>query len=191
LIGEVSYEGIIHDSQPEIQRLVFWTAMLSGAMGHTYGANGIWQINTRSRPYGPSPWGGNWGNTPWDEAAQLPGSRQVGLAARLLQRFPWQRFTPHPEWVEPCGSPADLHAPFAAGIPGEVRVIYFYNPQWRPGAYTIKALEPGISYQAYFWNPRDGERIELGPVQPGADGDWPIPLQPTQQDWVVVLERAR
>ncbi len=190
LVSEVSYEGIIHDSQPEIQRLVFWASMLSGAMGHTYGANGIWQLNGRGQPYGASPWGGNWGNTPWDEAAQLPGSRQLGLAKRLLERYPWQRFEPHPEWVQPSGSPSDINAPFAAGIPGEVRVVYFYNPQWQPGAYAIQHLEAGVSYRACFWNPRDGEQHDLGLIQPQPDGCWKLPLQPTQQDWVLILERA-
>ena len=80
---------------------MFWTCMLSGAAGHTYGANGIWQVNTRGKPYGPSPHGMSWGNTPWEDAYQLPGRRQLGLAKRLLERFQWWRFEPHPEWVAP------------------------------------------------------------------------------------------
>lgn len=39
--GEVCYEGILADSREEIQRLMFWSCLLSGAAGHTYGANGI------------------------------------------------------------------------------------------------------------------------------------------------------
>ena len=41
--GEVCYEGILEHSREELQRRLFWACMLSGAMGHTYGANGIWQ----------------------------------------------------------------------------------------------------------------------------------------------------
>ena len=85
LIAEVSYEGILHYSGPEVQRFAFWTAVLSGAAGHTYGANGLWQFNTREQPYGASPWGGTWGDIPWDDAARLPGSGQLGLAARFIQ----------------------------------------------------------------------------------------------------------
>ena len=92
VIGEVNYEGIMEASREEIQRFIFWTAMLSGAMGHTYGANGIWQVNGRETPYGLSPHGSSWGNRPWDEAAALPGSGQLGLAKRLLERYPWQQF---------------------------------------------------------------------------------------------------
>lgn len=61
LVGETNYEGILHSTQAEVQRLTFWSAILSGAAGHTYGANGIWQVNTRQQPYGASPHGANWG----------------------------------------------------------------------------------------------------------------------------------
>ena len=70
--GEVCYEGIGEACRQEVQRLMFWTCLLSGAAGHTYGANGIWQVNTRETPFGPSPHGLAWGNTPWEEAYQLP-----------------------------------------------------------------------------------------------------------------------
>lgn len=46
LVGEVNYEGILDGSRQEVQRFVFWALILSGAGGHTYGADGIWQVNT-------------------------------------------------------------------------------------------------------------------------------------------------
>jgi hypothetical protein len=99
--GEVCYEGHMQMSGPLIQRFMFWTCMLYGAAGHTYGAGGIWQMNTREQPHGPSPHGGTYENTPWDVAAQLPGARQLALGKALLMRYPWWRLEPHPEWVEP------------------------------------------------------------------------------------------
>src|SRR5438128_4943039 len=36
-------------------RFMFWACVLSGAAGHSYGANGIWQVNRPGQPYGPSP----------------------------------------------------------------------------------------------------------------------------------------
>src|SRR5262249_47320429 len=101
LVGEVCYEGIMEASRQEVQRFMFWSSMLDGAAGHTYGANGIWQVNSREQPYGPSPHGRSWGDTPWEDAYRLPGSGQLGLAKQLLMRYPWWRFEPHPEWVEP------------------------------------------------------------------------------------------
>ena len=73
LIGEVCYEGIQEASRQEIQRFMFWASMLSGAAGHTYGANGIWQVNNPGEPFGASPHGRSWGDTPWQTAYRLPG----------------------------------------------------------------------------------------------------------------------
>src|SRR5581483_8513710 len=61
LVGEVNYEGIMEASRQEVQRFMFWSCMLSGAAGHTYGANGIWQVNRAEKPFGPSPHGRSWG----------------------------------------------------------------------------------------------------------------------------------
>lgn len=190
VVGEVNYEGIIHSTQAEVQRLTFWAAVLSGAAGHTYGANGIWQLNTAEKPYGPSPHGGTWGNTPWLEASHLPGSYQLGLARQLLEHYPWWRFEPHQEWVRPVGSPKNIEAPFAAGIPAEVRVIYFYNPTfpWGAESPTVLAIEPDIEYRAFFWEPREGTVHDLGTVEPDTNSSWKIPLQPTFNDWVLVLD---
>ncbi len=95
--GEVCYEGIGEACRQEVQRMMFWTSILNGAAGHTYGANGIWQVNTREKPYGPSPHGMSWGNTPWEEAFQLPGSTNLSLAKRFLEKYSWWQFEPHPE----------------------------------------------------------------------------------------------
>ncbi len=99
LNGEVCYEALLGRIPAEIPRLMFWTNVLSGAAGHTYGANGIWQLNRKDRPYGKSPHGGNYGTIPWNEAMNLPGSGQLGMGKGLLMEYPWHRFEPHPEWA--------------------------------------------------------------------------------------------
>ena len=186
--GEVCYEGIGEACRQEVQRYMYWACALTGASGFTYGANGIWQVNTREQPYGASPHGMAWGHTAWDEAAQLPGSRQLGLARQLLERFEWWRFEPHPEWVEGHATPDNPIRPFAAGIPGEARVLYLPSGVW--GA-AIKGLEAGVRYSAFLYSPVDGDEIDLGAVQADADNAWTPPLAraPIFQDWVVVLER--
>jgi hypothetical protein len=188
IVGEVSYEGILHGTQAEVQRLTFWAAVLSGAAGHTYGANGIWQVNTRAKAYGPSPHGGTWGNTPWEEAYLLPGASQIALGAQLLKRYPWWQFEAHQEWVKPAGSAENVNAPFAAGIPGRVRIVYFYNPTfpWDKERMTVMGIEAGVEYRAFFWNPRNGEEHELGRVAGGSA--WEVPVQSTMEDWVLVME---
>ncbi len=191
--SEVCYEGIGEASRQEVQRMMFWTCLLSGAAGHTYGANGIWQVNTRSAPFGPSPHGLAWGNTPWEDAYRLPGSAQLGLAKRILERYPWWRFTPHPEWVEPHWSEQNFFGGYAAGIPGEVRVIYFPGSWFTIG--KVAGVEPDRDYHATLINPVNGDELDLGLAKPNADGIYEPPLNkgmgtmaPIFQDWVLVLD---
>ncbi|HEY3415840.1 MAG TPA: DUF4038 domain-containing protein [Armatimonadota bacterium] len=190
--GEVCYEGIGEQCRQEVQRLLYWTCMLTGAAGFTYGANGIWQVNSRARLYGPSPHGMAWGEVPWEDAYQLPGSRQLGLAKRLLERYPWWQFTAHPEWIDPHWSEENYFGAYAAGVPGKVRVIFYPPGHWTTG--TVKGVEPGVPYRAFLFNPATGKEIDQGPVVPDANGDWQLPpshdswhLFPIFQDWVLVL----
>jgi len=182
--GEVCYEGIGESSRQEIQRFMFWTCLLSGAAGHTYGANGTWQFNTRENPYGPSPHGMSWGDTPWEDAYRLPGSRQVGIGKKLLERYEWWRIEPDPESVEPHWSPADYIQPCAARIPGQCRIIFLPTRT----APLIKGLEPYINYKAFYFNPVNGTEYAAGEVQPDASGNWKAPGGPIFQDWVLIIE---
>jgi len=194
--GEVCYEGIGGQCREQIQRLMFWATILNGACGYTYGANGIWQVNRKDKPFGPSPHGMSWGDTPWEVAYKLPGSKQLGIAKRLLERYRWWKFEPHPEWVEVEVSEENKknhYHPYCAGIPGEVRIVYiplFYNN------FKIKEIEEGISYRAYLFNPADGSEIDIGNVVPDGEGKWQLPelvegsgiRLPIYQDWILVLE---
>jgi hypothetical protein len=186
LNGEVTYEGILEASREEIQRFMFWSCMLSGAAGHTYGANGIWQVNREGDPYGPSPHGRSWGNVPWTRAMELPGSAQTGYSAALLRKYEWWRFEPHPEWVEPRWTEANYEGPYAAGIPGSVRMIYLPAPGGQQ--LKVKSLEPGVRYRSRLFDPISGELRDWASVEP-SNGEWAAPSPGVMQDWVVILER--
>jgi hypothetical protein len=183
--GEVCYEGIQEASRQEIQRFMFWSCVLGGAAGHTYGANGIWQVNTPEQPFGASPHGRSWGDTPWQTASRLPGSGQLGLAKALLEKYQWWKMEPHPEWMETHGTPENYMQPYGAGIPGELRV--FYLP--RTGSVKkVKGLESGVRYQAFWWNPVNAKQTVIESV-PDSGGDWQPPPPPIFQDYVLVLHR--
>ena len=184
LIGEVCYEGIAEASREEVQRFMIWAAILSGNGGHTYGANGIWQVNTREKPYGLSPHGHSWGGPPWDVAAQLPGSGQTGLAKKLITRYSWWNLEPKPDLVSPRWSKEDYWEAYAAQIPGEAIIAF------QPAAYNAMSfnhLDAG-NYRAFFFNPSDGMETEIGMVTPDANGNWKPPEVPIYRDWVIVLE---
>jgi Protein of unknown function (DUF4038)/Domain of unknown function (DUF5060) len=97
--AEVCYEGILGNGDADLQRFMEWRCLLDGTAGHSYGANGIWQLNRRGQPFGTSPSYKNWGNTPWNEAMRLPGSSQMGIARRIMETYKWWQFESHPEWI--------------------------------------------------------------------------------------------
>ncbi|MGB9682865.1 MAG: DUF4038 domain-containing protein [bacterium] len=194
--GEVCYEGIGGQCKEQIQRLMFWATILNGACGYTYGANGIWQVNRKDEPFGPSPHGMSWGDTPWEEAYKFPGSKQLGIAKRLLEKYQWWKFEPHPEWIEVEileENRKNNYYPYCAGIPREVRIIYlpfFYNN------FKIKDIEEGVSYRTFLFNPVDGKEFDIGLVVPDENREWQLPelvegsglRVPIYQDWILVLE---
>jgi len=186
--SEVCYEGIMETCREEVVRLMFWASLLSGACGFTYGANGIWQVNEEGRPFGPSPHGSSWGDTPWWQAAQLPGSGQLGLARKLLERSDWWRLEPHPEWLVEHAGNENYQLPYCAGIPGELRLIFMPRQLPLP---VVQGLEPDVRYRAFFWNPSTGAEIEAGQVQGGEDGRWSAPKVEVRRDWVLVIEAER
>ncbi len=187
--GEVVFEGIGWQNWQNTQRLVFWGSMLSGAAGFCYGANGIWQFNRKEEPFGNSPQGTTWGGDPWDVAMNYAGGAQVGIGKKLLENYPYWKIEPHPEWITPP-KPADRMdlPPFAAGIPGELRLVYMNHSYSRSTSMT--AFEPGVRYRAFWFDPVSGDRHRLGQVESGADGSWKLPRAPGTWDFVLVLERV-
>lgn len=104
LNGEPCYEMLGGTITAPWPRRAFWSCVLNGAMGHTYGGNGIWQCNQPGIPHGASPHGGNYGDTPWQEAMHYSGSTHCAIGKKLLTRFDWAKFEPHPEWAEYAGN---------------------------------------------------------------------------------------
>ena len=110
VIGEIGYERLGETHLEDFQRVAFWLAMLNGAAGHTYGANGVWESYTTDKPF--QRW--KWSLMTWEEGMNLPGSYQVGLNSKLLRQYQWWRFEPHPEWLsQPRGT--TLFEPRAGG----------------------------------------------------------------------------
>lgn len=156
--GETGYEGHMQRHFADTQRYVFWMYMLSGAAGHTYGAAGLHHMGVEGDP-GVKP---IWDYTTWQQAKEFPGATQVGLGAKLLEKYPWHRFETHPEW-----SDQDC---YAAGIPGEVRFIYRSNRStydWTGP--RIKGLEEGVAYNAFYFDPATGRRFDKGIIRKVAD----------------------
>jgi hypothetical protein len=100
VVGEIGFEEAGASQLQDYQRMAFWLAMLNGAAGYTYGTLETASGYNPQKPLHRI----QFSLFTWQEAMNFPGSRQVGLNADLLRKFPWQRFAPHPEWVMPRGT---------------------------------------------------------------------------------------
>jgi len=198
LCGETCYEGHMQQGFGVVQRHIFWRNMLSGAGGHTYGVAGVWHAGVEGDH-------GNWGAwdrqpydwTTWKEGMNYPGSKQLGIGKQLLEKYPWQKFEPHPEWAPGC---------YAAGIRGEIRFVYLprrniYN--W--AGPEVKDLEPDVDWHVYYWDPATGRKFDQGSIKAHSTGSGqatakagdkdakPVSFKknvPSPQDWVLVFERV-
>ena len=199
MIGEVSYEGLQEHNRQDVVRFGFWSAILSGEAGHTYGAGGIFEMEARTEPYGRTP-DGDWHSyldEPWDVAAQFPGAQQVAWGKKLLLEFEWWRLEPHPEWVDPHWTPEQYRLPFAAFIPGELAIIYLPTllrdkpdsvHQWVSP--TVGHLDPKVKYEAFWFCPSTAREEAIPEVKVESDGTWVPPVPNEMVDWVLVIAKA-
>lgn len=189
--GEACYEGISGAYWQDTQRFLFWSHLLSGAAGHTYGAHGVWAFNTPQFP------GFYSGRAPyWKDAAEFLGAAHVGIGRKILAALPWQEFRPHPEWVTPHQSPEDLYLPYAAGIEGGVRLIYLPSTSLASQLISDEIRLQALGerrWRARPIDPRTGYPEPEFLIDPEPDGtavvqrggvDAPLP---SPEDWLLLL----
>jgi len=192
--AEQTYEGHLQVNYANAVRMGFWLAFLSGGAGYTYGAAGIFNAHDPERPVGNRPRVGKYDDTTWDVSMHFPGSGQVGLGKKLLCRYEWWRFEPHPEWAAfSFKSTYDIgkgceSVTHTAGIPGKVRIVYIPTRIYSWTGPIVKQLERDVRYHAFYFDPIRAKEYKLGEVKPEGDGTWQAPMLPVCQDWVLVLE---
>lgn len=195
LIGECSYEGIFGSNWHDVQRLLFWTHMLSGSAGHTYGTMAISSFNSKDDPHVPI---SRVSDHYWQDAINWLGSSHVGAGKRILERFPWWQLEPRQDAVEPHANADDWFLPYAAKLPGDTTIVYLPSlamtsePGWGIFAtLTLGDLKSGATYRATWVDPRTGK--DHSTFSFTADDTrhtlrsnhyW---LMPTGEDWLLVV----
>ncbi|HSV74731.1 MAG TPA: DUF4038 domain-containing protein [Chthonomonadales bacterium] len=192
--GEASYEMLLDRIPASRPRAMFWLCMLSGAAGHTYGANGIWQVNRRGEPHGPSPTPGStgYGSIPWDEAMHLEGGRQIAAGKRWLQKLEWWTLAPHFTWAAWDGGAGPAAGavgapPVGLGRGNGPRVFYLLED--RP--IILRQLEPGRTYAVSHFDPVSCEESVGGALTADRKGEARLPAPGHGHDWVALLHPAK
>lgn len=188
--GEAAYE-MLGDSLPtQWTRAMFWLCLTNGAAGHTYGANGIWQVNRKGEPHGRSPHhatGNGYGLIAWDEAMNLPGSQQMGFAKKFFESVPWTQLVPMPEsvvWQDGNAKALDPFSPQMCGITDRLRIVYALEPR----GVAVQKLNASSEYQVAIFDPVSGERSPPKSMKTDLNGELRVDSPKVDHDWVCLVE---
>lgn len=176
--GESRYEAL--EIRPPLgtreAREAFWAHLLnSGVAGHTYGVNGVWQVNLPERRFGKSPGGGDWGGTPWREAMSMPGSSQLAQAKKFLLGIPWHGMSPAPDLFENAVS---------AAVSKDNRFALAYTTGTK--SLVVDTAKLAGPFQMKWFDPTSGE-ISSIPSSAGKELTPPVKNKAGDADWVLLI----
>jgi len=116
VVTEPWYEFIEGNPSAMDIRFAAWSAVMSGAAGHTYGGGHIWRAHLPERPTGVGSW-------PMDTSFSTntllyPGAVSVGFMGKYLRKLDWWKLEPHPELI------IENPSKFCLADPGNEYLIY-------------------------------------------------------------------
>jgi hypothetical protein len=116
VVTEPWYEFIEGNPTAKDIRFGAWSAILSGAAGHSYAGGHVWKAHVPEAPNGKDTW-------PMDlnfetNTLDYPGAKSLAFLAGFLQETQWWKLEPHPEWV------IDNPSTYCAADPGNDYVVY-------------------------------------------------------------------
>jgi len=185
VVTEPWYEFIEGNPPAEEIRLGAWSAVLSGAAGHTYGGGQVWWAHVPEAPIKQ----GNW---PLQESFEkdtldYPGAVSISFMARFLKSLEWWRLEPHPELVS--GYPAR----FCSAVPGREYVVYLrYGGALK---LDLRPSAPGDVFRYSWIDLTQSRTAREGAVEGGMAREFhspeDYPGQPRHKDWLLHVRRNR
>lgn len=116
VVTEPWYEFINDSASAADIRFGAWSAILSGAAGHSYAGGQIWKAHVPEAPLGKDIWPMELGFD--TNTLDYPGAVSLAFMARFLRGIDWWRLSPQPELI------LENPSPFCGAVPGREYVIY-------------------------------------------------------------------
>jgi len=178
------WNGYMDDFQS--RQFAYW-AVFSGACGHTYGCNNIWQFYDR----GCSAMG--FARRTWKDSLDLPGSGQMRHVRGLIESRPYLSRIPDQGLVLAGFAHNIGHARATRdGGPGgdDATYIMVYFPAHRELKLATRRI---ASDRLHLWwyNPRDGRASDAGLIKNPGELKIVPPTDVLQEDWVLVIDDPR
>jgi hypothetical protein len=183
LVTEPWYEFIAGNPTARDVRFGAWSAILSGAAGHSYGGGHVWWAHV---PEAPSRQG-NWPLDPSFETNTLdyPGALSLSFLARFLKSIEWWRLEPHPELI------SDNPSRYCGAVPGSRYVVYL-----RYGGWLKVDLRPSSDQDVFefeWYDLENHRRQTRGTVAGGGLREFHAPEDypgtPQFKDWLLHIHR--
>jgi len=185
LITETWYE-FAEGSAPAMDvRFAAWSAMLSGAAGHTYGGGHQWWADIPDPSLTPRR--DSWPRPPLTvDTLDFPGAVSIGFLAKFLKAMEWWKLDPHPELV------LEYPQPLAAAIPGQEYLVFArYGGRLK---LDLKSTAPSDRFRFTWIDLTLSKEARSGTVDGGATrvfqapDDYPGNLQ--YKDWLLHLAKV-
>ncbi|HOK45312.1 MAG TPA: DUF4038 domain-containing protein [Bryobacteraceae bacterium] len=184
VVTEPWYEFVEGNPPAEDVRFAAWSAMLSGAAGHTYGGGHVWWAHVPESPSRQGSWPLEAGFE--RDTLDYPGAVAMAFMARFFRSMEWWKLEPRPDLV------SDYAARFCAAEAGRNYVVY---ARWG-GALKVD-LRPSSETDTFRYTWFDlttGSERRSGTVQGGGLREFRTPEDyprfPQHKDWVLHIRRA-
>ena len=165
-------------------RQAAWWAVLSGACGHTYGNNNVWQFFDPSR----NPAIIN-ARTHWRRALDYPGAFEMGFMRQLFEAHPWPKLIPN-QGIIANENPQDGGYQMSA-VADDSTFAVAYSPKGKPLKMNLSFLASKTNQLvAYWYNPRDGVSTKIGDFKPEGTVEFKPQTTSATTDWTLVIDDA-
>ena len=192
LDGEPRYEtipaGFYFDGNNRMDRFddydarqaAYWS-LLSGACGHTYGNNSIWQMySEKQQPV-------LWAKIPWYEALDHPGAFQMGILKKLFVSRSFELLEPSKEIL--VDGPTTGGGKVKAALASDGSFTIIYSP--RGENFTIdKSLLKGDRLKEAWFDPRYGAEYTIHTSGTKGIQTYTPPTTGRGNDWVLIIEKG-
>ena len=163
-------------------RQAAYFAVFSGACGHTYGNNNVWQMYDEGREPRIH------ANTPWHAAIHHPGARQMGYLRTLMEKLDFSHLAPANEYI--VSNPHTACGPVMALKHEAEDWFAVYTPDGSPVELDQSWMRDR-AYEASWFCPAYNTTYPLH--RPSDNAAFQTYVPPTNGrgcDWVLLLRRV-
>ena len=151
--------------------------LFAGAFGHTYGCHDIWQM------YSPKVEPVNGPHFAWTDALTLPGAEQMKYIRKLIESRPMPDRIPDQSSIKENNLTAAERIQATRGKD----YMFVYTAAGKPITVLPRKIRGGM-LRACWYNPRNGERTDIGSVVNSKENIFTPPDSGYGHDWVLVLD---